>query len=312
MDDQGIPVTTAALRGDSWPVPGRWLGISDGRLVWDWSGWNRTPTFTGVGRNMLEWFLTLGDAPDAEILDYAQTWGMLDTCQHHLPALPEDHPTNIGLPYCMGLVNIRTLLVRDDCQLSRPLVEGGKWERWEEIATWRYWAGQARAILNLGLRLAAGRVVDPVDVAQLYERAPWAEESLIRDEAEHLPHLKELRVQRIASAATLSVLELRGFVEDGLAFWTEMSRAHLRLVWPRRGPDVYMTGGLFGALGNAIMLAVAGRRGFAFCAYCGNVHVPARPNDPRASFCEACRADKVPQRLATQRYGAKKRAESAT
>ena len=43
----------------------------------------------------------------------------------------------------------------------------------------------------------------------------------------------------------------------------------------------------------------------AFCTGCGNVHVPARPNDTRrASYCPSCRATRVPQRHAQRRLGA--------
>jgi hypothetical protein len=303
-----------AVRSETWPRPGN-LTLDDGLLVLG------SPVFSGEwvqpAPGMLTDFLSLADTPASATLRFARRWGLLELCNHDLPS---EHPTDVGLPTCLGETYLRVLHYERDCVRMTD----------EPAATWRYWAGQASALANIGVRLRRGLTIDPRDAMRLLERAPWAPvmprsvrgrwDDLAPTEpgaasSQYAPeheHAREEHRRRVADRP-LETAELRRTVRDALAFWLEMSRVTVRLIWPKGRPDVVLTGGLFGALGVQLLMLISGSQGFAFCAGCGNVHVPARPNDTqRASYCPSCRATRVPQRHAQRRYEAAKRRREAS
>ena len=298
-----------AVRSEAWPRPDE-LRVDDGRLVVARSAFNGDWVRPAPG--MLTDFLSLARAPERAILRFARRWGLLELCNHDLPT---DHPTDIALPICLGETSSRLLQFEGDCM---RVVD-------EPVATWRYWAGQASALANVGARLRRGLSIDPRDAAKLLDAAPWvpvvprsvrgpwgdlippSQPATSSPYAVVLEHEREAHRRRVAEQP-LDPAELRRTVRDALAFWLEMSRVTVKLVWPGGRPDVVLTGGLFGALGVQMLMLISGSQGFAFCAGCGNVHVPARPNDTRrASYCPSCRATGVPQRHAQRRYEAAKR-----
>jgi hypothetical protein len=300
----------SAVRSEKWPKPGP-VALVEGHLVHDYKAWYRKMTFTGVHPGMLEGFLDLADATSDEIAAYVSERGWLDLCQHHLPTSPgtvghvDPHPWP-SLPPYLALTGVRWFAPVGECVIPK--------DRSESVVAWRYWSSQARGLAEVGVALAKRRVVDQRDLARLFERAPWCERLLTTcegtdDEDEAREIIESDRVVRLAGARTLSTKALRRIVEDSLDFWLTMSRMSVRLHWNRSGPDTYYTGGLFAALGVQLMNAITGRQGFAICSGCGRVHVPARPNDTRASFCWKCREDKVPQRQAAERYEAKRLAK---
>jgi hypothetical protein len=310
----GISVETwqapdSAVRSEEWPKPGP-VAIVDGRLVHDYKAWYRKVTFTGVRPGMLEGFLALADAPSDEIAAYVSESGWLDLCQHHLPTSSgtvghvDPHPWP-SLPPYLALTGVKCFAPVGECVIPK--------ERSESVTAWRYWSSQARGLAGVGLALAKRRVARQRDLARLFERAPWCEPPLttclLTDDDEGREIIEADRLVRLAGAHTLSTKALRRIVEDGLDFWLTMSRMSVRLHWNRSGPDTYYTGGLFAALGVQLMNAITGRQGFAICSGCGRDHVPARPNDTRASFCLNCRLGKASQRQAAERYEGKRLAK---
>lgn len=213
------------------------------------------------------------------------------------------------------MTSARVLLSAGDCRQVDA----------EPLVTSRYWANQAVAIANVGMRLRNGLTTDPRDVSRLFARAPWMPDVLksARGPWELLPRpstgvtnypllyeLEDERSQRrlLVAEHPMETVALRELVRDALGFWLEMDRVGLRLIWPNGRPDVVLTGGQFAYIGVQLLMTITGSQGFAFCAGCGNVHVPTRPNDTRrASYCPACREKKVPQRDAQRRFEAGRR-----
>lgn len=300
-----------AVRAEGWFRPGESLQLDGEQLKLD------RPLLSGdvvkAGPGLLTGFLSLAGGSRRSVLMYAREWGLLDLCNHQLPF---DHPMEIGLPPCLAQTSSRVLLSNVDCHQLHGA---------EPVASWQFWASQALALTNVGVQLRKGLATDPRDVSRLFTRAPWMPEVLesVRGPWEQLPrpsidvttspYLAEL--ERSRSATRLRVAErppvtseLRELVRDAMSFWLEMARVGLRLIWPGGRPDVVLTGGLFANIGIQLLMTISGSQGFAFCAGCGNVHIPARPNDTRrASYCPRCREEGVPRRDAQRRYEARKR-----
>jgi len=307
--------TDSAVRMAGWGRPGDALSIVDGHLHLDTPGFFAGSAMVRPGPGLLSGFMELEGASDKRVLAYARRWGVLELCQHHLPL---GHP-DVSLPGFLGQANARSFMPAGNCV-----------QLWTEpIAIWRFWAGQARATANVGIRLRNGLTPDPGDVARLYDRAPWVEPlptsvrgawlqplpaPPVTEPAIYLDAVEELRSHRRKAVADrpLTSSELRQIVDGVLEFWLEIARVGLRLTWIHGRPDVLLTGGLFGAIGSQLLMAITGSQGFALCGGCGAVHVPARPNDTqRRSYCFDCRAARVPQRIAQRGYEARRREAGA-
>lgn len=296
---------------EQWWKPGR-LAIKRGLLVHDYRAWWEHPTYTGPTPGMLEGFLALADGTDEEIAEYAGDRGFLDLCRHGLPveigdegpALFRSHPRSVRLPPYLALARARDFPVEGFCYVLG--------ERYEPTSMWRYWASQARGLVGVGVALAGRRPVFRRDLIRLFERSPWAMPA-----ARLSPKWEEEeRRDRLTAFVgpddhhpILPSRELRRTVEDALDFWLDMGRMRLRLRLAGRGPEAFFTGGLFSYLGTQLLMAIEGRLGFVICpGDCGGMpHLPVRPNDTRASYCPACRQDKVSQKRAAANYEVKRR-----
>jgi hypothetical protein len=103
----------------------------------------RTP-----GPGLLEQFVALGDAPDEDILRYARHWGVLVICGHGLPASHSE-----------------------DCH-PMHLRGRGRYLYWEPLASWRYLARHAHAVLEIAAATYNGQALDRDNIDRLLPMPP--------------------------------------------------------------------------------------------------------------------------------------------
>lgn len=278
-----------AIRSEVWAAPGSTLSVDNTALQWDQVTFLKSPRWIGHGPGLLDGFLALGDAAPDRVRRYASRWGMLDLCRHKLPyghavgAMPASLGETRG-----GVVSPSGLCVS---LFGR-----------EPLEVWRYWARQAKAIVELGAALRDGRRGDPRQWRALFELGSWAwSPSVLRAaEGNELPSYTALIREEILGQAT-SMPDLRRIITEALDTWLLLSGVHLALRWSKGRPEsIWRGGGLFGALGLQMLLAISGATGWAACAGCSRQHVPARPNSHQRSFCPDCRERGVDHALASR------------
>jgi len=244
-----------------WPVE---VVERRGELLVPGTGWQR---MTRAGRGMLEGFARLADDETGDrIAAYARRWGFLDLCEHGLPASHNPQPRRLPLPQPWTFC-------------SPTWLEDG-----EPLDGWRYWAGQARAVLDVHVRHTAGEPGADEDWRLLYAwstyEAPWWEERSAKSER----------------------WRLRGIVND----WTVLGNVRPWLV--DYEPWLVVGGGtLFGALAVQLALLVSGSDGVYRCSACGSPFVPEgrRPAAGRRRYCASCRERRRPGRDAKRDHRAR-------
>lgn len=270
-------------------------------MRWDAGAFFADPQWTRSDPGIVGSFVALGDASGPRIRTFAARWGMLDLCIHQLPV---GHPMR-SVPSCLGETRAETQTLHGPCRSLFGL---------EPLDSWRFWARQARAIVDLGASLRAGGRGDPNRWRDLFEQAPWAMpfSALRAAESSELPsYVARQGAEMRGPLAPLG--ERRRTITDAIDFWMAMSSIRLSLRWPRGRPESEWTdGGLFGALGLQMLFTVSSAMGWAVCAGCGAQHVPSRPNSRRRSYCPTCRATGVRQRLASSDYRRRKLASRAS
>lgn len=307
----------------AWRAPGRWwrpdeVTVTDGDLV---PGlvyqdpdqpyrWQMVEATGGTDESaLLGDFIDLIDQPDDAFARYAERWGMLRLCAHGLPATHDKDTLPESLARPGRSVESDPGAVEDRCVVSF-LVR-------EPIATWRYWAGQARALLMVSARLAAGQPGGDAEWAELQAPGPWARDwppaepftfaARGPDGKERSFHSLEEFFGPPTTAQTVAMQ--RRSAGDTLQHWLTLAGVGLTVSWRGTSPDMaWRSGGLFGALGMKLLLAASRVDGWALCTSCAKPHVPSRQARRGAGrFCADCRVANVPARTrATRRYDARR------
>ena len=224
------------VRGDHWLLDGQ---VARQAIV------TRQEAEQG-GRGMLDEFLHLCDAEDEAILKYARTWGVLELCRHNLPSCHEfslGDRLRLPAPLSAKPQTGRTGPA-DDPRQCPPL---GR----EPLATWRFFSGQAKALLNIAADLHR---------IGLGEREDWAK--LLR---EGVTPVQSLGAQRLC---------VRDVIED----WLKLGRIK-PAIDDLTGGLTWTGADLFGELAVQIALAAEARDGQAFCIVCGKAYEPKAPRD---------------------------------
>ena len=279
----GLPdATTGELHR---PLPqGAWLlpqkiGLTGGGLAWQMS----SPRYRSSGPSLLREFSRLAGATDEEILRFAGRWGVLELCEHYLPAT---HSWGEAGP------------PPSKETLCRPRTfewEGTSW-CWEPLDGWRIWAETARAILNTAAALRLNAKPDEEDAEWLHRGHPDFFESV-------LPQLREMGF--IDSSIKAGVwMHLASTVNS----WLTLARTRPRIFMEKNYWKIELTStGLLGAIGIQLLFAVAAGEGFAVCSACGKPYRRTRrPQSGRRNFCPRC-GRKAADRLAHQRFREKER-----
>ncbi len=226
------------------------------------------------GRGMLDEFLQLCGAGNEAILTYARTWGVLELCRHNLPSWHE---------FCPGI------RLRLPAPLPAPPQTGRPWPGddprqclplgREPLATWRFFSGQAKALLNIANELQRGR---------LGEREDWAE--LLREGASPV---QSLGAQKLC-------------MQDVLEDWLNLGRVRLAIDG-RTGGLTWTGADLFGELAVHIALAAGARDGQVFCVACGKAYEPKRRVIRRGfNYCPAAKCQREAAAQRARRYRERK------
>ena len=227
------------------------------------------------GRGILDEFLNLCDAGDGAILNYARTWGVLELCRHNLPCCHEvSLAERLRLP---GPLSAKPQTGRtgpsDDPRQCPTL---GR----EPLATWRFFSGQANALLTIAAdlhRIGLGKSED------------WAK--LLR---EGVTPVQSLAAQRLC---------LRDVIED----WLKLGRIK-PAIDDLTGGLTWTGADLFGELAVQIALAAKSRDGQAFCIVCGNAYEPKRRVIRRGfNYCPDARCQRVAAARRAHQYRNRKR-----
>jgi hypothetical protein len=252
-----------------WDVP-RWVSVREERLEYRYIGLKGSSQQRWVRpqREFLEKFLQLAEAPAEKILAYARNWGVLEICEHNLPAShqPGAFPSDSGVPGC------------------RPLqTEEGRW--WEPLDAWRRLARRLQGLLNVATGAYEGRAS---------QRRDW--ERIVPDEPEEQLDNNTVQSDRFSVAYYLN-WEVRLARVRLRCIW-DGDVPDIKL-----GGD-----GLYAALVVQTVYAVNQSEGIATCTACGSAYAPKRqPNPNRARYCDACRKTGAPERAASRAYRARLR-----
>lgn len=231
-----------------WPVPDKvWL---DGhKLVWSMPHVRYGQPVLGVkaGDGLLADFLQLATDQTGEvILRFAQRWGVLLVCDHGRP--PRHGDQNREPTRC----------------LPRGAIGGG--EEWALLESpWRTLSAKAGALLRIAVSIEEGKPGSPADWILAHPNSlaswwgiptPWVSDAL---------------------QPGGSVADDRYWLSAALAPWLSGPQVIPSFVWTEhdrewrllpRHPEWH---GLYGALGVALMLAIARARDLRICANCGRL-----------------------------------------
>ena len=227
------------------------------------------------GRGMLDEFILLCDARDEAILEYAQTWGVLELCAHNLPSCHEFRlgaPLRLPPPMSKPSAGIHRWF-HDDPRQCTP---SGR----ESLATWRFFSSQAKALLSIAADLQRARLGSAED---------WGK--LLQD--------------RFVPARSLDAH--RSCMRDAIECWLKIGRIKptiddltTGLTWT--GAD------LFGELAVQIALAANARDGQVFCVACGKPYQPKRLVIRRGfNYCPKVKCQRQADAQRAQRYRDRKK-----
>jgi hypothetical protein len=279
----GIP-PYANVAATSWRVP---IGVHlDGdRLVWPEHRWVERAGEDCDERFLLR-FANLADAKDEEILQFARKWGVLELCAHGLPATHQ--------PLRLPMTRWKPPA---PCEGQRR-VHGGVELCAEPLDSWRYFAGQASALLLLlsDLRRGDGQAPDlgPVlfDLVPPRLRPQGSPSSARgREVTGSLP-----RYGRIGPITVR--LPPAGFAALCVRRWLQLGDVQVVYSWRQEGPSLeYGSHTLFGAL--ALQLAATTTTGDIYmCSGHGGLYKRTGRRPPRGgrNYCPDCRAARTKDR----------------
>jgi hypothetical protein len=227
------------------------------------------------GRGILDEFILLCDGDDKGIVKYAQTWGVLELCAHNLPSCHEfslGAPLRLPPPTPKPRAGIRRWFHEDPRQCNPT----GR----EALATWRFFSGQARALLNIAADL---------QLARLGNREDWGK--LLRD--------------RVSPADSHEAH--RSCLRDAVEAWLKLGRVKptiddltTGLTWT--GAD------LFGEIAVQIALAAKAMDGQVLCVACGKEYQPKRLVIRRGfNYCPKIRCQREAAAARAKRYRDRKK-----
>ncbi len=274
------------LPAGAWQVPNVIeLDSERDRLVWTWSfadNYDLRDSVCKPGPGMLDAFVRLAGASPERIRDFARHWGQLGICEHGLPHShnPRVYPDPASTHYLfsMGLRSAPPAAVDWGCGPMRCAEDDHPYDDywfWEPLGPWRWFSGQARAVLNMIAAVQRGRDVEPTDV--------------------HAAHAHYARLGHVPKSPDATRLLIANVVDE----WLLLARVRPAIRW-LDGPAATLTlgdGRLFGALGIALAMQAARTDGLAICSACGNAYTPPRrPRADQRNYCEPCRGAGAPQR----------------
>jgi len=272
VDDQGG--LEWPLSGAGWAIPAH-VEVKGEHLRWRWFGDDEETainTYAQPGPGMLMDFTRIAEDVD-KVESYARKWGTLRICRHGKPA-PHIEPPSIQragktpkIPWCEPRQN------RDGDYL-------------EPLSAWVNYSNQVSAMINIAAAIHRGRHGEAKDWKVLNHggNPRWRRKQSPAEDARHLSAM--------------------------LQYWLNISRARPLVAWSGKDVDVGLgSETLFGNLAIQLMLLISKSEGIVFCDGCSKPYTPTlrRPKTGQRSFCQECRARRVPKRMADRDYRARKR-----
>jgi hypothetical protein len=216
---------------------------------------------------MLSQFVRLVNAPPQAIELYAKRWGVLEICEHNMPA---SHWTWCA-PRCTGRV----------C--------------WEPLEVWRYYARNAKAVLMMAAQLHTSRRGSPEVWRTIFEPSPSPLPDGWEEARTELEHHKGKEVRLLGWFLEREWLQVADFY---LSFeWNDRGP---KVQLGARSLFSALALQLVFAVSKMNRLGICAACGSLFLP--GRV-----PNPNRRAYCERCRRMGRPQRDAARDYRARKR-----
>lgn len=223
---------------------------------------------------LLEDFLQLDDtnkeldeSKKTKIFRYAQRWGVLGICQHHLPACHNHQPFGAqwGLEACEPL----------------PAERGEFWHT-DPLEYWQSFSRLFRSLRDLGAQVNQGKVGDD---------SQWRLVHTVREED---PPWKNIREARTVLSWKLQDLLDIGQVRPHVKWDSRKQQWQIEMA-------VHSVPNLFGLLSLSLVLSIC-QRELAICSSCQQPYIPARrPNPTRRNYCQRC-GNAAAQRDAARDY----------
>lgn len=271
LDEQDSP-----LHVDKWVAPADVRLVKRSNKLWIFWRWAQSAgeedRDVRAKRPMLEDFVRLHRKTNEEILKYARRWGVLGICAHGLPSSHD--------PGCS----------------AQPVSDNSPYRR-ERLALWRHLSKRAASLsfivealhesTHTGERLAKR--------LENHWKAVWPK--WLGDDP------KRMRWRRTVEGNWSHVASIVN---------TCLEMGNVRPIMHRSGPSkagfTLRGNGLFGALAVQMFFTI-NRTGLALCTGCGSPFIPEKnPTEGRGRFCQRCRADKVPVKLAMRAYRQRQKA----
>ena len=259
-------------------------------LEGEWLKWRSEAPYPAGGTTrapdprLLEEFIRIADGPSETILRFARKWGVLRICEHNLPISHFRFPIPV----------------------TRLTQLCGRWKKdsWflEPLSTWKEVASSALGTLKIAGRLHEKEIGDQDDWKQAlsWPPRPGLSKPPSRGKTKRFSRDEILEAER-------------GLLAEIVEYWLLLGDVQPRLNWGFtnaaepifKDPEIALRGGgLFGALGTQLALAVAQTKGFAFCTNCGRDFSPEkrRPSVGRRRYCSRKGCKQASRRDAQRDY----------
>jgi hypothetical protein len=269
-----------------WYLPDR-IEIEDGNLIWIKREFIRSsqgvyparrPRFLNPGRMryLLYEFITLADADDNYILEYASHYGVLGICEHGVPSVhnpPALYPPLLSKP--SGYSEYCQPTHCDPLRLDRDKL-------YEPLESWRQLSREFLTIVRLAVQLRDGKM-GGIEEWKILHRLLY--------NTEKADYVNEGRIR--ISQAISAIIELCG-VKPTLGY--------------QKGMNFYLAShssatGLPAALAVRLMLWANQSQGLALCANCGTIFELRKGQVGRSNYyCGSQDCLKIAARAASARY----------
>jgi hypothetical protein len=195
-------------------------------------------------------FIKLVDAPPADVLEFANKWGVLGICKHDLPYMHTPPP-----------------LLKIPIKFWCTPRQNKNGEYWESVKVWHYYARHALAMVRIAANLHRDRLGEIED----WNTIGWSD----ADDFWAPGH---------------SVNNDRIYLATQVNFWLEIGNVRPRFKWRDNLTTISFDAHLFGVLASQLLLLICRTKGLGFCSNCGDPFVPVnrRPKEGQRNYCAMC------------------------
>lgn len=272
-----LPLTQLA---QEWRVP-EVIELDGDRLVYEYG---RGSWKIGAHEEMLDRFYALAAGTDQEILEYALDYGVLRLCVHGRPKGWE-HGWDSEVQKCG----------------PRPIDWEANLNRYAEpLSGWRRLSRALAGLRDAASVIASGQHIE----RPLMNALNWLASGWMDTTAEI--------VERVGRPATGDAHDRFALSQTLDAVLADAVRVGCRYPPSAAKPDLHLkANGLADALALQTVLTITKGEKSYLCDGCGAVFVPERqPKHGQRKFCQTCRNNRVPQRLASRDAYKRKREEA--